>query len=95
MSDEKAARIVIVTDPAGVHARTAVAIAQVVRKSKSKVTLSNDYHKADGTDVLHILSLVAHCGSKVLVEASGPDAQDVLDAVEPLFADYVEERKQH
>ncbi len=32
MSEQKATRTVVVTDPAGVHARTAVAIAEVVRK---------------------------------------------------------------
>jgi phosphotransferase system HPr (HPr) family protein len=86
MTDEKATRSVVVTDPAGVHARTAVAIANVVRKFRSKVTLNSDYQQADGTDVLQILSMAALCGSRVLVEAVGPDAQEVLEAIEPLFA---------
>ena len=90
MSDLKATRSVVVTDPAGVHARTAVAIAKVVRKCNSKVVLSNDYYSADGTDVLQILSLAAPCGSTVQVEATGPDAEQVINAIEPLFADYEE-----
>lgn len=87
MSDQKATRTVVVTDPAGVHARTAVAIAKAVRKFHSKVALCKDYQKADGTDVLQMLSLVVLCGSQVVVEATGPDAEEVLDAVEPLFAE--------
>jgi len=87
MSDQIATRTVVVTDPAGVHARTALAVAKAVRKFHSKVVLSNDYHQAEGTDVLQILSLVAQCGSKVSVEATGPDAEEVLDAIEPLFAE--------
>jgi phosphotransferase system HPr (HPr) family protein len=85
--------MVVVTDPAGVHARTAVAIAEAVRRSRSKVSLSNEHHQADATDVLQILSLVSPCGSKVLVEATGPDAEEVLDAVEPLFAEGIEEKQ--
>jgi phosphotransferase system HPr (HPr) family protein len=87
MSEQKATRTVVVTDPAGVHARTAVAIAKVVRTCRSKVVLSNDFHRADATDVLQVLSLVAPCGSKVSVEAEGPDADQVVDALIPLFAE--------
>jgi phosphotransferase system HPr (HPr) family protein len=87
MSEQKATRTVVVTDPAGVHARTAVDIAKVVAKFRSKVLISNEYHQAAATDVLQMLCLVADCGSKVLLEATGPDAEGVLDAIEPLFAE--------
>ncbi|MGD0653386.1 MAG: HPr family phosphocarrier protein [Thermoguttaceae bacterium] len=87
MSEQKATRTVVVTDPAGVHARAAVDIVKVVRKFRSKVVLSKDRQQAEGTDVLQILSLVMQYGSQVLLEATGPDAEDVLDAMEPLFAE--------
>jgi len=86
MSEQKTTRSVVVTDPAGVHARTAVDIAKVVRKSRSKVTLSKDCQQAEATDVLQMLSLVIPCGTQILVEAAGPDAEQVLDAIVPLFA---------
>jgi len=87
MSEQKATRTVVVTDPAGVHARTAVDIVKVVRKFRSKVVLSKDRQQAEGTDVLQMLSLVMQYGSQVLLEATGPDAEDVLDAMQPLFAE--------
>ncbi|MGD0516718.1 MAG: HPr family phosphocarrier protein [Thermoguttaceae bacterium] len=87
MSEQKATRTVVVTDPAGVHARTAVDIVKVVRKFRSKVVLSKDRQQAEGTDVLQMLSLGMQSGSQVLLEATGPDAEDVLDAMEPLFAE--------
>jgi phosphocarrier protein NPr len=87
MSQQKAARTVVVTDPKGIHAQSAVDIAKVVRKFHSKVTLSKDNQQADGTDVLHMLSLLMECGSQVVLEATGPDAEDALDAIEPLFAE--------
>ena len=42
MSETRVTRTVVVTDPAGVHARTAVAIAETVRRGKSQVTLIKD-----------------------------------------------------
>jgi phosphocarrier protein HPr len=86
MSESKATRTVVVTDPSGVHARTAVAIAETVRRGKSRVTLMKDRQPVAGTDVLQILTMVAHQGDAVTIEAVGPDAEDVLSALEPLFA---------
>ena len=86
MSETRVTRTVVVTDPAGVHARTAVAIADAVRRGKSQVTLIKDEQPVAGTDVLQILTLVADQGETVTLEAVGPDAEAVLAALEPLFA---------
>jgi phosphocarrier protein HPr len=86
MSESRATRTVVVTDPAGVHARTAVAIAQTVRRGQSQVTLTKDRQPVSGTDVLQILTMVAHQGEAVKLEAVGPDAEAVVSALEPLFA---------
>lgn len=86
MSETKATRTVVVTDPSGVHARTAVAIAETVRRGKSQVTLIKDRRPVAGTDVLQIMTMVADQGETVTLEAIGPDADAVLSALEPLFA---------
>lgn len=86
MSQTRVTRTVIVTDPAGVHARTAVAVAEIVRCSQSEVTLIKNQQPVAGTDVLQILTMVAHQGDTVRLEAIGPDADSVLSALEPLFA---------
>jgi phosphotransferase system HPr (HPr) family protein len=86
MSETPATRTVVVTDPAGLHARTAVAIAKVVRGSQSQVTLFKDERPVGGTDVLQILTMVAGPGTSLRLEAVGPDAAAVLDTLEPLFA---------
>jgi phosphocarrier protein HPr len=85
MSQQKATRTVVVTDPAGVHLRTASAISAITRRSKSQVEIINQYHRAKGNDVLDMLALAALMGSTVTLEATGPDASQVLDALEPLF----------
>ena len=86
MSETPATRTVVVTDPAGVHLRTALAIANVVRRGRSQVTVIKDEQAVPGTEMLQIATLVAEQGTSVRLEAVGPDADAVLDALEPLFA---------
>jgi phosphotransferase system HPr (HPr) family protein len=87
MSDCTLQRTVVVTDPVGVHLRTATAVFEVVSKSRSRVFLWKEaHHRVEGNDVLAMLALGAPCGSVIHLEATGPDAQSVLDALEPSFA---------
>jgi phosphocarrier protein HPr len=86
MPETKATRTVVVTDPVGLHVRTALAIAEAARRSKSQVTLTKGQQTVPGTEVLQILTLVARQGESVIVEAIGEDAEDFLNAVEPMFA---------
>jgi phosphotransferase system HPr (HPr) family protein len=86
MSENRVTRTVVVTDPAGVHARTAVAIAETSRRCKSQVTLIKDGRPVAGTDVLQIMTLVADQGETVVLDVVGPDAETVVEALEPLFA---------
>jgi phosphocarrier protein HPr len=86
MSESQATRSVVVTNPEGVHARVAVAIAQVVRRGKSRVTLVKGELRVEATDVLQLMMMAAAKGDSVDIEAAGPDAHDVLNSLEPLFA---------
>jgi phosphotransferase system HPr (HPr) family protein len=86
MSESRATRSVLVTDPAGVHARTAVAIAQAVRGGKSRVALVKGQQRAEASEVLQVMMLAVAQGERVQIEADGPDAVAVLDSLEPLFA---------
>jgi phosphotransferase system HPr (HPr) family protein len=86
MSESKATRSVVVTSSEGVHARTAVAIAKVVRGGHSQVTLVKQQQRVEATDVLQIMTLAATQGERLEIEAVGPDAAAVLDAIEPLLA---------
>jgi phosphotransferase system HPr (HPr) family protein len=86
MSETAVTRTVVVTDPAGVHARTAVAIAEAARRGRATVTLIKDKQRVSATEVLQILTLVAGPGESLRLEAVGPDAAAVLDSLEPLLA---------
>lgn len=86
MSESKATRNMVVAGPEGLHARVAVAIAGTVRRGSSRVTLIKGEQRVEATDVLQLLTLGAAEGEELKVEAVGPDAEAVLDLLEPLFA---------
>lgn len=86
MSESRATRSVVVTDPAGVHLRSALAIIQTVKRGKSKVLIAKGQQEVDATEMWQVMGLVAQQGEQLKLTAAGPDAEAVLDALEPLFA---------
>jgi phosphotransferase system HPr (HPr) family protein len=85
MSEQKVSRSLTVTDPSGVHVRTATAIQAVTRRSQCEVVVISPYHKAKGTDIWDLLALAAPCGATITLEVTGPDAEHVIDELEPIF----------
>jgi phosphotransferase system HPr (HPr) family protein len=76
-----AKRTVIVTNPAGLHARPSAAIAKTVGRFKSKVQIRSRNEVVDAGSILELLTLGAKQGSELVLTAKGPDAEQVLDAV--------------
>ncbi len=68
----------------GLHARAAALLVQTVNRFSSRVSISKDGQTADGRSIMGILTLAAVQGSKILVEASGEDAEQAIKAVEKL-----------
>jgi phosphocarrier protein HPr len=88
-------RTIVVTDPVGVHVRTAADIAKTVRQGRSQVTLIHkDRRLTETTEALQIMTLAAAPGDRVEIEAVGPDAAAVLDALEPLFRGRIDDESQ-
>jgi phosphotransferase system HPr (HPr) family protein len=76
-----AKRTVIVTNPAGLHARPSAAIVEAVRRFKSQVQIRSRNEVVDARSILELLTLGAKQGSELVLTAKGPDAEQVLDAV--------------
>ena len=95
MCELKATRTIDVTNPAGIHARAATLIAELVRRYDSRVLVIKESERVDGTDVLQILSLGTGRGEQVSFEAVGCDAEDVLNALVELFADNFGENEEN
>ncbi len=74
-----------ITNESGLHARPISALVETINKYQSEVTLEKDGIKVNGKSIMGIMMLAAECGSEILVEAHGPDAQQVLTALEELI----------
>jgi phosphotransferase system HPr (HPr) family protein len=82
-----ATRKIVVLNPAGLHARPSMAIAQTVRGSQSHVEIRTARQTIDASDILQILGLGAPQGTELTLRATGPDAEAVLDRLAEMFAD--------
>lgn len=86
MSQPTATRTVTVANRDGLHARSALAVLGCVREFRAKVELVRDSERADAGDIWQTLALGAGQGVVLRLEATGPDAEEAVDAVARLFA---------
>jgi phosphocarrier protein len=84
MTEHKASRIVVVTNPAGLHARPADMFVKRALRYASRIDVIKDGECADGKSILAILTLAATEGSQLRIEAVGPDADAALEALAEL-----------
>jgi len=87
MVSHTASRRLVVSRPAGLHARPCLAIVNTVRQFQSEVEVRSGHQKADAREILQLLSLGATQGTELTFSARGPDADQVLEALARLFAD--------
>jgi phosphotransferase system HPr (HPr) family protein len=85
MVNNSATRKVVVMNPAGLHARPSLAVSQTVRASKSKVEIRAPRQTVDAGEILQLLSLGATRGTELVLSATGPDAEQVLDRLVDQF----------
>ena len=67
--------------------RGASSICELAGRFQSKIELVKGAQRVSGTDALEMVMLVAECGSQLVLEAKGPDADEALDAMAKLFAE--------
>ncbi|HVO95336.1 MAG TPA: HPr family phosphocarrier protein [Terriglobales bacterium] len=68
----------------GLHARAAALLVQTVNRFSAQVTVTKDGQSADGRSIMGVLTLAATQGSKILVEATGDEAERAVKAIEKL-----------
>lgn len=80
-------RQLLIKNRLGLHARAAAKMVQISNSYASDFTLRFDGQEVDGKSILSILTLACPVGSRILLKADGPDAGDLLEAVERLIDD--------
>ena len=86
MAENVSARTVVVAHPNGLCMRGASAIAQAARGFQAKIEIVKAGQRVSTADPLEIVLLAAEHGTELVVEATGPDADDAVDAMGILFA---------
>lgn len=82
-------RIVIVSNPQGLHMRPITAFVERAGKFRSAVYLSRqEGQRINGKSPLALLGLAAEQGTELILEVSGPDEQDALNSLAEFLANF-------
>ncbi len=72
---------VIIRNRLGLHARPAMSFVETASNFKSDLTVCRENQKVDGKSIMQMMMLAATKGTELLLEAVGPDAREMLDAL--------------
>jgi phosphocarrier protein len=81
-----AERSVQIVNKHGLHARPAAEIVKTASRFKCDITISRDDLEVNGKSIMGVMMLAAEFGATILLRATGPDADDALDALAALVA---------
>ena len=84
-------REVEIVNKLGLHARPAAEFVQCVIKFQSKITIYRDEEYYSAASILEVLSANLDCGTRIVLEAVGPDEQKALDELEVLLLRFRDE----
>jgi len=76
-----------VTNPNGVHCRVAERLIKVIDEHEATVRIIHQGQPVDCISILELLSLALVQGSRVRFTAQGPDAEQVVTAVEQVLSE--------
>jgi phosphocarrier protein len=70
----------------GLHARAAARFVETANRFAAEVTVANGDESVSGKSILGLMMLAAAEGTPLTLTASGPDAEQALDAIAELIA---------
>lgn len=69
----------------GLHARASAKLTQLAAKFKSEVWMTRNAQRINAKSIMGVMMLAAGKGAKVVIEASGEDEIDCIQALESLI----------
>jgi phosphocarrier protein HPr len=70
----------------GLHARASAKFVKCAEGFDATITVSRDGQSVPGTSIMGLMMLAASIGTSILVEASGPQAEPAIAALEELVS---------
>ena len=87
MSDASVIRHLDIVNVKGLHARASARFVEVVEAHDATATVRRDGLSAAGDSIMGLLMLAASMGTSIEVETTGPEAEQLADALATLVAD--------
>lgn len=81
----KVIKEIIIKNKQGLHARPAAMFVQIASKYNSNVTIQKSEERVNGKSIMGILTLGAEQNSKIIIEADGEDAIEVVEELNNLL----------
>lgn len=78
-------RQVEIVNKLGLHARPAALFVQCVIRFQSTITIYKDGERYSAASILEVLAANLDCGTRIVIEAIGPDDRKALDELEALI----------
>jgi phosphocarrier protein len=78
-------KTITIKNKQGLHARPAALFVQIANKYNCDITIHKGRHKVNGKSIMGIMMLEAGAGSKVIVAATGDDAEEAVSELEKLL----------
>jgi phosphocarrier protein HPr len=79
-------RELVIINKRGLHARASAKFVKCVERFEAEVSVSRLGETVGGRSIMGLLTLAAAQGTSITVEARGPQASQVLDALEALVS---------
>ena len=79
-------RVMKIVNEKGLHARASAKFVQTVEKFDATVRVSRNGDSAGGDSIMGLMMLAAGIGTLITVTATGPEAQDVISALDTLVS---------
>ncbi len=78
-------KTITIKNKQGLHARPAALFVQIANKFASDITVSKGRNKINGKSIMGIMMLEAGSGSRVIISATGDDAEQAVTELENLL----------
>ena len=76
----------LIINKRGLHARASAKFVQAVERFSAQVWVTRGGETVGGTSIMGLMMLAASPGTSITVEATGPEAAEVMEALAALIA---------
>jgi phosphocarrier protein HPr len=82
---------IAIVNQRGLHARASAKFVKCAEGFDATIMVSKDGQSVPGTSIMGLMMLAANMGSSIIVEASGPQADEAIGALSALVASKFDE----